>query len=259
MKVNGKRSNLPIGEFFLLVEKRGRIMTIKRKLLCGVAGAAMAVSLAVGGQAVAADLPDYVAPVAAAPVPTWEGFYIGAHAGWGRSEYKGQDSDNVTTLKANPQGFLVGLHAGYNWQRDAFVYGIEADIDGTPGWSGRQTTCADCSSGISGELGGLATVRGRLGWAFDRTLIFATGGIAFASSNAVGASTPPSYFSRDPQIEVGAVAGGGIEWKYNQDVSLRLDGQYYWFDEKRNTPGTSGFAGIQNAYSIRVGASWYLN
>jgi outer membrane immunogenic protein len=89
----------------------------------------------------------------------------------------------------------------------------------------------------AGHLNGLASIRGRLGWAFDRTLIYATGGVAFApraadaGTSLLGSSTGCVCYQT--KTVTGGVVGGGIEWKYNPNLSFRLEGlHHYIFNEK---------------------------
>src|ERR1043166_758416 len=97
--------------------------------------------------AFAADLPRKAPPMApvAAPVWNWSGFYIGAHGGggWGRSDVTHStifaapglafplDAAAVTTASSpnlRPNGWIAGVHAGYNVQTGNFVWGLEGDI-----------------------------------------------------------------------------------------------------------------------------------
>lgn len=89
----------------------------------------------IAAPALAADLPRRSgavapAPVYAAPIFTWSGFYVGAQAGygWGKDKY-GVSLPSVQNFKLSPDGVLGGVHAGYNWQSGAFVYGLEGDIE----------------------------------------------------------------------------------------------------------------------------------
>ena len=150
--------------------------------------------------AVAADL-YYKAPVAV-PVYNWTGFYIGGNVGgaWGSfdprtvSAYSddGWDvptdfpaMDRVGIQSSKPTGFTGGFEAGYNWQSRNFVFGVEGDIEalslssrvsGSALYPGYPYTFT-----ITSNIGTtwLATVRGRLGYAVNNWLIFATGGAAF--------------------------------------------------------------------------------
>ncbi len=236
------------------------------KLLSGVA--AVALVTAISGPALAADVAIRKAPPpAVAPVwaPTWTGFYIGGDIGGGWSRFHGDHVSELGNLTVKPSGAVAGVHAGYNWQLGAapwgsWVVGIEGDLTGTFGSKWSRYTGSGATSGLYGHLNGLASIRGRLGFAFDRTLIYATGGVAFAP-RAADAQTSllaagSGYRTRDV---TGGVVGGGIEWKYNPNLSFRLEGLHYIFNEKTNASTTEiRTVGLDHASVIRVGFSYHF-
>jgi hypothetical protein len=219
--------------------------------------AAVAVTVALTGPIMAADVPvRKMAPAPVAQLFNWSGFYVGGHVGYGRSNFEGWDSaPGSETLKPKPKGFLVGLHAGQNIQTAAnWLWGWEADVTATPGWSETLLTSAGAESLVSGHHNAMASLRLRLGWTFDRTLIYATGGIAGHSWNAAGNSdgvdTGKQRFTWAP------VAGVGVEWKVRPDFSWRVEGLYYW-NRGTQTDASSGFVKFKNTAVVRIGASWY--
>ena len=147
---------------------------MKKYLLSGVA----ALGLLAAGAASAADLPSRKGPVVApvyVPAFTWTGFYVGANAGWG---FGNMDSVGVSGF-GDLDGFVGGGQIGYNYQLGQIVLGLEADFQGAdlkagPSWAGL---------GIVGEgkTEWFGTVRGRVGYAFDRFLPYLTGGFAYGS------------------------------------------------------------------------------
>jgi outer membrane immunogenic protein len=161
--------------------------------------------------ALAADLPRRGAPqqsFAAPPMFTWTGFYLGLNAGggWGKftRDARGLDADT---------GFVGGVTAGYNAQFGNLVAGIEGDYN----YSGIEGK----DSGVKGSLSSFGTIRGRLGVAFDRALIYGTGGYAFGFGelNAFGAL-------KDDKTHQGYVVGAGIEYAVTQNVSIK--GEYLY-------------------------------
>ena len=159
------------------------------KLLC--TAAAVAITVALSGPIMAADAPVRKGPAPiAAPMFDWSGFYVGGHVGYGQSKFDGNANAGSTVISPKPKGFLVGLHAGQNIQAAAnWLWGWEADLD-VMNWSATLETDPATSSHVTGHVGGTASLRGRLGWIFDRTLIYATGGIAAAAWN--GRANDPS-------------------------------------------------------------------
>jgi outer membrane immunogenic protein len=167
--------------------------------------------------------------------------------------------------KLNLAGFGVGLHAGYNWQMSQWVFGVEGDVTATP-WENSGTAYASPSGKktheVSARLGALASIRGRLGVAFDRTLVYATGGAAFAQSHYENVQTSKvarTFGGR--KFDTGAVAGGGVEYKYNSNLSLRLEGLYYFFDNDQTwvvkaDKSVTLTRTLNDIGVVRLGASW---
>lgn len=170
-------------------------------LRAGVAVAAMAVGIT---SASAADIARRPMPAKAvpyvAPAYNWTGFYVGINGGggWGRTSV----SAPFTTGGYDISGGLVGGTLGYNWQVGQAVFGLEGDID----WSniGGSHVCAGTTCSVRNNW--LGTVRGRLGYAFDRFLPYVTGGAAFGDVR----TRVTGVGSTDP-TQAGWTLGGGIE------------------------------------------------
>jgi len=173
---------------------------MKRMVLAGL------VTLTVGalaGAAAAADLgrpyqQPYVKAPIYNPVFTWTGFYLGLNGGggWGRSSW-----DRTGSLDLS--GGVIGGTAGFNWQTGQVVFGIEGDVD----WSGVSgTTLTACAPGCATQNDWLGTVRGRLGYSFDRFLPYITGGLA---AGDIKATTPG--FAGASQTNLGWTIGAGVE------------------------------------------------
>jgi outer membrane immunogenic protein len=224
--------------------------------LCSFGGFSMkkillAAALLIGGAAGAqsADLaarPYTKAPsVAAASVYNWTGFYVGGHAGYGWGDATNEFS--LGFFLGDPErpyqdmkGWLAGGHAGFNYQVDRFVFGIEGD-----------GTWTDINSRVfssvfppdtltsTGRIDWLASVRGRAGVAFDSVLFYATGGAAWASlsltSQAVfnpGGIIARNYRDPDGVVHNGWVVGGGVEWMFAQNWIARAEYLHYEFEDK---------------------------
>jgi outer membrane immunogenic protein len=103
--------------------------------------------------ALAADLaaPVYTkAPVYVDPGYNWTGFYLGGNLGysWGRSSDTSTFTNGGGTLlstsvgRSNLDGIVGGGQAGYNWQMQGWVWGLEGDIQGTGERGSRDISCA---------------------------------------------------------------------------------------------------------------------
>ena len=227
-----------------------------QQFLCGVA--AVALVTAISGPVSAADLRLKAPAPAAMPMPitSWAGPYVGVHLGygWSRHDYLGTDP---TGIGDRLSGLAVGLHAGYNWQFGAWVLGIEGDGTITP-W---ERTYTEPTGGQDTQtrrrIDWLASLRGRLGWAFDRTLIYATGGVAWTDANTTQSSSSGGF--RNVRLrKTGGVVGGGIEWKYTPNVSLRAEGLHYIFNKQETSVDNVLTDKLNTVTVVRAGASWHF-
>jgi outer membrane immunogenic protein len=212
-------------------------------------------SAVAAGSAFAADLPPAAPPRAPAlyvpavlPVYNWTGFYIGINGGWafGQSDWT---VPGATTGNFNVNGGLVGGTIGANWQSDWFVAGIEGDFDGQ--WlDGKvSNTCSPVNCETKSTW--LATIRGRLGYAADRVLFYATGGGAFAN---IEANTSNTFQSKS---KGGWTAGAGIEGAFTDHWTARVE---YLFVGLQNATGFTTLPGATtvklNENLIRVGVDY---
>jgi len=159
----------------------------------------MSCAAAVTQVASAADLPTKAPITSPSPLAyNWTGFYIGINAGghWGRDKinatadqlaFFGGQLESLSSATLSSSGFIGGIQAGYNWQINNVVFGIEGDGDWLTGKQSRAVIFPGPSPAPGDVLTNsvenrfLGTVRGRLGLAFDRTLLYVTGGVAFGS------------------------------------------------------------------------------
>ncbi len=145
------------------------------------------------GAAYAADLkPAYKAPPPAPVVYNWSGFYIGGFAGgaWGgdasSTDLNGWDVAGSNWSHGLDSSFIGGGTIGWNWQAPGspWVWGLEGEF-GYIKLEGLAATSslgpATVSTSTVGEWYGFAG--GRLGYAWDRTLLYAKGGAAFVDLN----------------------------------------------------------------------------
>ena len=229
---------------------------MRKQLLCGVAAVTLAAAVGWGGAATAADLPLKAARPAPPPACMWCGLYIGGHVGAGWSKFDGDDHGD-DPFENEPSGVAVGLHAGYNWQSGQWVFGVEGDATITP-WEDSAVSGNNNNKLWNSRLDWLASIRGRVGYAFDRTLLYVTGGAAFVGANHRINIGDSKRFA-DTFDDMGFVVGGGWEFKYNPSLSFRLEGLYYGFDDTSTVVFGSNPAHqtLHDVAVVRVGASWY--
>ncbi len=189
---------------------------------------------AMAASAVAADLPSEKGPPVYAPPPppafSWSGVYIGAQVGYG---WNNSSSPVDTSFgfalpnESNGGGVVGGLHIGYNYQVSQFVFGLEGDVNG----SSQRASGVDPFD-YAGVVGYQtrkdidASIRGRIGYAFDRVLIYATGGGAYGNFRT-------SYFDNLGDFDgtfnhgrIGWTVGGGLEYAIDNNWSVRAEYRY---------------------------------
>jgi outer membrane immunogenic protein len=234
---------------------------MKKLFLASAAVIALAASPASG-----ADVPRKpvykAAPPIVAPLPfSWTGFYVGVNAGggWAREDSTlvlgGNWNDPAFFALADkpaveaggsrgthPSGFTGGGQVGFNWQvASPIVVGIEADINSL---RLRANTNSGTVQGVatpntytvqtSFESDWIATVRGRLGFAFDRVLIFGTGGLAVANHKFAQMITQTccgTDFTEGGSVsstKTGWAVGGGLEYAIVYGWSIK--GEYLYAD-----------------------------
>jgi len=194
------------------------------------------------GAAAAADLLMRAAPpapiIAAAPIFTWTGFYVGVNAGFGWSD---DDFDSVDLADDdNDGGFVGGAQVGYNYQIGSFVVGLEGDIQYAD-FGGDDRFDFDNDGIVDDDFNNsdwFGTVRARAGVAFDRALIYATGGFAFADDAN------------------GWTVGGGVEYAFTNNLSAKIEGLYVNLDNDDDFPGFDGetdFGVVRAGLNFRFG------
>jgi outer membrane immunogenic protein len=154
------------------------------------------------GRSKTQDVPVY------APAAIWSGVYVGINAGATVSdEVTARINELSATASADAAG-LFGGQLGVNYQMGNLVLGLEADITG----SGAELVSF------------IGTVRGRAGYAMDRTLIYVTGGIASLEWD-LGEFIEGGYSTG------GWVLGAGVEHKFTPSLSLGVEALHYSFSD----------------------------
>jgi outer membrane immunogenic protein len=183
------------------------------------------------------------------PVYNWTGFYIGGNLGAGFSNISLTDTNNNTFSSSLSSAFLGGGQAGVNYEfGGGVVIGAEAMFDWIPATKNTITALNGASTAsvtINDRWLMLAT--GRLGYAWDRVLVYAKGGGAF-----VGADTPSLTVTSagatsaaplsGPSSTWGWTAGAGAEWAFYGNWSARADLDYIRLvSQTFTTPATAPF------------------
>lgn len=218
-----------------------------KRILAALGGTASAVAIT-GPAFTAEPLPP--PPPPPVPIFTWTGVYIGVQIGgvWARDSAtllnpgSGPGVQNVNGVlipfaipavnfpfTVNESGVIGGGHIGYDVQINQLVLGVEGSVDGTSMSKSQHISAiprlfeADLTtrSDIQGSI------RGRLGIAFDRVLLYGTGGVAFAgirdsyNTVAFGGGVFDNARSR-----TGWTAGGGFAYAFTNNWSIGAEYRY---------------------------------
>ncbi|MDX8521154.1 outer membrane protein [Mesorhizobium dulcispinae] len=204
-----------------------------------------------------------VSPVLAAdleqPIPaelpySWTGFYAGVNAGaaFDMSKFDNTADPNrflqpVPNMNFSGTGFLGGVHVGYNYQMGNYVVGVEGSADLGTLDDKAKTPVAPLGSGfIELKQKWLASIAGRIGYAYDRFLVYGTGGVAFTS---YGVNTDDSFFighfthSYNDNTRVGWTIGAGVEYAIDPKWTIGVDYKYYDFGSKNYASNFAPAAG----------------
>jgi outer membrane immunogenic protein len=252
---------------------------MKKILLAGVCAA-----LITATPSLAADMAVKAPPVVA-PVASWTGFYVGGNGGYGFGSDSGTEYavsgaafprltpgtplyGGLQPFKLDPQGGLIGVQAGYNWQSSAnWVLGIEADIQASD-ISANASCILACGTPLvtaptpailsrfpvlfsdnsySEKLDWFGTVRGRVGYTNGPGLFYLTGGLAYGdverSGSVTGATQNPNGTTRNTftgfygvsSTKVGWTVGAGGELKIASDPNWSVKAEYLYVDLGSNS------------------------
>ncbi len=208
------------------------------------AGLCFSMALMLPLAARAADLP-VKAPPAPAPTPppfSWTGFYIGGNVGAGWSDRT--VSDTLFGLDITNQGngatFIGGGQIGANYQINNFVLGVEADFD----WaannsnSGGGVVIAGDTFRVMSNNTWVTTLAGRVGYAADRFLFYVKGGggwIGNSGFTVTNVTTGASLTTSNSNNDSGWLVGGGAEWAFADNWSVRLEYDFLGLNDRTLT------------------------
>ena len=223
-----------------------------------------------GGFGVAADLsrPKVTAPLF---VYDWNGFYLGGHVGYAWARGGGELSDQAGVSLGSDSiathGLIGGAQIGFNYVvSPSWILGLEADF------TAARLNTTTLNSVITGQReyrpSDFGTIRGRVGYAWDRLMVYGTGGYAWVHEEIVRTqivgqvnSAIPGTIESDSGLLSGWTAGIGAEWGVSPGWTLR--GEYLHLDVG-SRPFTFPAAGQQIAAStqidlVRFGANYIFN
>lgn len=235
------------------------------RVLAGIAVAALT-SGAISAQAADIGRQTVTKAPVTEPVPyyfNWTGFYVGIQGGgaWGSTEHANTvPGFALSSGDFNIDGGLIGGTLGFNYQVGPWVWGIEgdlawADIGGTQTVSGIIPPGVLGAGTFSSRLDWLSTVRGRVGYAFDRLLPYVTAGAAFADVNGSYWITIPggTAAASGSETKVGWTVGAGLEYGFTPNLSAKAEYLYVDLGKSSVAPGDNVDI---TTHLLRAGLNW---
>jgi outer membrane immunogenic protein len=189
--------------------------------------------LAATGYASSADLSPAPIRAVAPAAYNWSGLYLGLNAGSGFGTDTTTASGGASAAaSANVPAFIGGAQLGVNYQTGMVVWGFEGDFDAS---TQNQSLASGVLSGTS-QIPWFGTLRGRVGLAFDRLLVYGTAG--GAAGELKSSFTVPAGATSTTVTYGTWTAGGGLEYGITENLSARLE--YLYLDTGNVNTGTIG-------------------
>ena len=225
---------------------------------------ASALALSVG-IAQAADLGAPRMPIAAAvvaPVFNWTGFYLGTHLGYGWGRTGGSLFTPTGTFQTNepasPNGVFGGGQLGYNWQFNNIVLGLETDLSAAGFRDSRLYNVNPVFSNNT-RINWVGTARARAGLAFDKALLYVTGGLAYGGVS-IGAVPGPVGVTSS-RTRLGFALGTGVEYAFAPNWTAKLEYMYYNFGSATYTTSVAAefIRATPQVHTVKIGVNYLFS
>ncbi|MEZ2332124.1 outer membrane protein [Mesorhizobium sp. RCC_202] len=207
----------------------------------------IAIAALAGLGATAASAADMTGPVAGSAYD-WSGFYVGGHIGFANGNVRATDVTQpnggffTDLVPAGTEGFgfrdtniAGGAHVGWQHQWDQFVLGGEASWT----FTGIDKTIVSPyfpdSDTETGKIQHYATVVGKVGYAFDRFMIYAKGGYAGGKVGFKARDNDALVTYEQNEWHNGYAVGAGIDYALTDKVILGVDYTHIDLGSKTST------------------------
>jgi outer membrane immunogenic protein len=186
----------------------------------------------IAGPTMAADWPVLAPTYEAAPPPAvyswWTGCYLGGNLGgaWSRAEYVLDNTVAVERFTFTPLGVIGGGQFGCQYQWNSLVFGLE----GTYSWANlRQDHESDLLPNRQRSIGvdQIGTITAKLGYAWDRTMLYAKGGWAGARLSARAINLTTGQLAEFTDWSNGWTVGVGLEHVPWQSIVIGVEADFY--------------------------------
>jgi outer membrane immunogenic protein len=212
-----------------------------------VLGAIIAGSFA--GSGFAADLPPMsrAAPAVLPAAFSWTGTYVGVNLGgaWGTFDFDPSTTNNLTGVGSaiprtsiDKSAVIGGFQTGYNWQIGNVVLGVEQDLQFTNlktsfAYGAAPGGALVAGDGFAAKVDFLSATRFKLGYAWDRFMIYGTGGLETGVLDVTGnyagrfLGSPATSFTDKHKFHAGWTVGAGLEYAMTNNLFLGVDYRYF--------------------------------
>ena len=183
--------------------------------------------------------------------PTWSGVYAGFYAGgaWADTGWSFPFVETYNTapgqhFSTSPQGAIVGMQAGINYQMGVFLVGAEASFAGSnmvETLTGPVTPALPADR-LRTEISNLFTATGRVGVVADKLLLYGKGGYANSNVDVKALSGPPvpGITANANRASDGWVVGSGLEYRIGRSLVLGVEYNYVDLSGTRFSTTTGG-------------------
>ena len=227
---------------------------MKRLVLAGIGFGLLATSASAADLGYRRSQSFSAPPVATMPTFTWTGFYLGANAGWSGGSSR---ANFPSAFTADSSGLIAGLQAGYNYQMDRVILGVETDLNYLQNSLSRSfVSGAGTAISLKRDNGWIGTTRARIGFTpVERFMVYGTGGLAYGNSDVaanVVAPTTAAWAGKASDTKFGWTVGAGSEYAFTNNISVKGEYLYYNLGSTSTTltPGNAAAAGVSPVLNV---------
>jgi outer membrane immunogenic protein len=153
----------------------------------------------------------------------WSGFYAGINGGWADDRDRRTNPAGALTGSYDGNGGTVGGQVGYRWQMSHFVFGLEAQGN----WADLSGSTANLTvpgGAVRSKMDAFGLFTGQVGYAWDRTLLYAKGGAAVTDRSYQNITATGALFSGTGyDTQWGATVGAGLEYAFAPGWSIGVE------------------------------------
>lgn len=202
------------------------------------------------------------APLSALAADSWAGPYAGASVAMSSFSSQFQDIDDEWDnqgVNGNTEStVLFGVNAGWNFQDENFVYGVELGYTLGDGTSESKPYGVSDPALIRSELGDVISLKGKVGIASGSTLAYVAAGLAQADIDGTANTGTAGADQSSSDTVDGFTFAVGVEHKFANNVLLRVQGESMKLETTANQTLLNGnmVNATSEAFAVSLGAGY---